>query len=138
MTARVFVDTNVWVYAVDQADEARRTRAQEVTGPDAAKDIVISSQVLTEFFTVVTRKLERPVSVEVAAEMVERLTDLPVVAVDSALVSSAIAGSREWRISLWDALIIRAAESAGCAVVLSEDLTGGGRYGSVRVVNPFS
>jgi predicted nucleic acid-binding protein len=47
-------------------------------------------------------------------------------------------GSRAWDISPWDALIIRAAEVAGCAVVLSEDPAARAMYGSVRVANPFA
>ena len=46
-------------------------------------------------------------------------------AIDASLVASAVAGSREWQISIWDALIVRAAEVAGCRRVLSEDLADG-------------
>jgi predicted nucleic acid-binding protein len=56
---------------------------------------------------------------------------------DASLVAAAIAGSREWLISIWDALILRAAEVAGCGLVLSEDLADGATYGSVVVENPF-
>jgi predicted nucleic acid-binding protein len=48
-----------------------------------------------------------------------------------------MAGSREWGISLWDALIVRAAEVAGHGRIPSEDLAHGTVYGSVRVENPF-
>jgi predicted nucleic acid-binding protein len=50
---------------------------------------------------------------------------------------SAIIGSREWRISIWDALILRAAEASGYRCVLSEDLPDGTTYGSVVVENPI-
>ncbi len=138
MTEPIFVDTNVWVYAVDAADPAKRKRALEATAPAPGRDLVVSTQVLTEFYAVVTRKLAVPVSVEDAEAMVRQLAVLPVVAIDSSLVVSAIAGSREWRISIWDALILRAAEVAGCRRVLSEDLADGTTYGSVVVENPFA
>jgi predicted nucleic acid-binding protein len=48
-----------------------------------------------------------------------------------------MAGSREWQVSIWDALILRAAEVAGCRRVLSEDLANGRTYGSVVVEDPF-
>ena len=70
--------------------------------------------------------------------MVGQLSMLPVVAIDASLVVSAIAGSRSWNISIWDALIIRAAETAGCRRVLSEDLADGATYGVVVVENPFA
>jgi predicted nucleic acid-binding protein len=102
------------------------------------RDLVISTQVLTEFYAVVTRKLAVPVSSDDAEAMVRQLSDLPVVAIDSSLVVSAIAGSRAWQVSIWDALILRAAEVAGCRRVLSEDLADGATYGSVVVENPFA
>lgn len=79
-----------------------------------------------------------PVSVDDVEAMVRQLSVLPVVAIDSSLVVSAIAGSRVWQISIWDALILRAATIAGCRRVLSEDLVDGTTYGSVVVENPFS
>jgi predicted nucleic acid-binding protein len=137
MTEPIFVDTNVWVYAVDAADPVKRQRALEITAADRGRDLVVSTQVLTEFYAVVTRKLVVPISAEDAEAMVRHLDALPVVAIDGSLVLAAITGSREWRVSLWDALIIRAAEVAGCRRLLSEDLADGTRYGSVVVENPF-
>jgi len=69
--------------------------------------------------------------------MVERMARLPVVPIDARLVSGAIAGIQEWRISYWDAPILAAAESSGCQRLLSEDLSDGRTYGSVTVENPF-
>ena len=138
MTEPVFVDTNVWVYAVDGADPAKRQRALEVVAPSRGRDLVISTQVLTEFYAVVTRKLARPVPATEAEAMVAQLAALPVVGVDVSLVTAAVAASREWQVSIWDALILRAAEVAGCRLVLSEDLADGRAYGSVVVENPFA
>ena len=138
MSDRVFVDTNVWVYAVDGADPAKQAEARRVTASAPGRDIVISSQVLSEIYTVITRRLVHPVPEETAAAMVRHLSDLPVVPIDAALVVAAVEGSREWRISLWDALILRAAEVANCDIVLSEDLGAGRAYGSVTVSNPFA
>ena len=138
MTEPIFVDTNVWVYAVDAADPVKRKRAMEVIAPAPGRDLVISTQVLTEFYAVVTRKLAVQVTPDEAAAMVGQLSILPVVAIDASLVASAITGSRDWQISIWDALIIRAAEVAGCRRVLSEDLSHDRTYGSVEIENPFA
>ena len=106
MTEPVFVDTNVWVYAVDAADPDKRARALAAIAPEPGRDLVVSTQVLTEFYAVVTRKLAVPVPAEDAEAMVRQLSLLPVVAVDASLVLSAIAGSGEWQVSIWDALIL--------------------------------
>jgi predicted nucleic acid-binding protein len=137
MTERTFVDTNIWVYAVDEADTAKHARALALLTPSPESDLVVSTQVLMEFYVVVTRKLVTPLSEAAAQAMVEEMARLPVVPADAQLVVSAISGSREWRISLWDALIVRAAEVSGCGRLLSEDLANGAVYGSVRVDNPF-
>ena len=137
MSDRTFVDTNVWVYAVDDADPAKQTRARAILAPTASTDVVLSVQVLGEFYVTTTRKLARPVASERAQSMVEQMSRLPVVAIDGEHVAAAIAGSRAWQVSYWDALVIAAAASSGCSTILSEDLADGARYANVRVVNPF-
>jgi len=137
MTEPIFVDTNIWVYAVDTADPDKRRLALELTSPAAGRDLVVSTQVLAEFYAVVTRKLAVPVAAEDAEAMVRELAVLPVVATDASLLLSAISASRAWQISIWDALILRAADVAGCRRLLSEDLADGTTYGSVVVENPF-
>ena len=137
MTGRAFVDTNIWVYTVDAADAVRRQRALSVVGPESAYELVVSTQVLAEFYAVVTRKLAQPLAPDAARALASQIAALAVVSVDASLVLSAIDASVAWGISIWDALIVRAAEIAGCAVVLSEDLGDGATYGSVRVVNPL-
>jgi predicted nucleic acid-binding protein len=136
MADRTFIDTNVLIYAIDAADLRKQTLAQAILDPANAGELVISSQVLSEFYVVATRKLG--VDGADAQALVDRLTRLPVVVVDAPLVLAAISGSREWGISYWDALIVRAAEAADCRRVLSEDLAGGRSYGSVRIENPFA
>lgn len=137
MTDRSFVDTNVWVYAVDGSDPAKQAQARAILHPAPDKDIVVSAQVLGEFFVVVTGKLARNVSETDATAMVQRMAGLPVVPIDASLVAAAIAGGRLWQVAYWDALIIAAAETAGCRLLLSEDLGDGRTYGTVTVSNPF-
>jgi predicted nucleic acid-binding protein len=134
--ARQFVDTNIWVYAVDDADEAKQDRAREVLR--RIEQAVVSAQVLNEFYTVVTRKLDRPMSPEQAAAAVEDMSQLLVVPVDRYLTLDAIALSRSHQLSLWDAAIVEAARSASCAEVLTEDLQDGRSFDGVVVRNPLA
>ena len=123
---------------MDAADPVKRDRALDAIAPRRSRELVISAQVLTEFYAVVTRKLAVRVSPDDAAAMVRELAVLPVVAIDASLVASAIVGVREWQVSIWDALNLRAAAIAGCRRVLSEDLSDGQAYGPVMVENPFA
>jgi predicted nucleic acid-binding protein len=43
-----------------------------------------------------------------------------------------------YKTSFWDALVLQAAESAGAAVLYSEDLASGQKYGPVQVTNPLT
>ncbi len=131
-----FLDTNVLVYAYDRASETKREIALEILEDDTLS-LVISSQVLNEFYWVTTRKLRPPLSADVAHEVVRQLSEGEVVAVDAALVDDAITLSKHHRISLWDAGIIAAARRADCTELLTEDLAHGSVVGGVKVRDPF-
>jgi predicted nucleic acid-binding protein len=132
-----FLDTNVLVYAFDRGDERKRAIAQEVL-EDATIDIVVSAQVLSEFYWTVTRKLTPRLADDVAHDVVHHLAEGDVVPIDGALVDAAIGLARRHRIALWDAAILVAASRAGCHEVLSEDLNDGEVIAGVRVRNPFA
>lgn len=132
-----FVDTNVFVYAVD-ADEPEK-RATAIALLDELKGrIAVSAQVLNEYYVTVTRKLARPQSSEQAELSVRSLAKLPVVDLDRELVLAAVALSRSAQLSLWDAAIITAAQRAGCERLYSEDLNAGQVFEGVTVIDPFA
>lgn len=139
MNGRTFLDTNVLVYSVDRTptEKIKHECAIEIltTRPD---DLVVSTQVLQEFYVVISRKLRPPLSQERAATAVRGVAKLDVVAIDAPLVLAAVDTSRTAQLSLWDALIIEAASRAGCDQVLSEDLNAGQVIHGVTVLNPFA
>ena len=138
MTDRTFIDTNVLVYRYDDSDPIKQVRAQELLKTGIENETaVVSAQVLGEFFTTVTRKIQNPLSADDAQAAVDLISTLSVVALDLALVRRAISTQKRYGISYWDALIVVAAESAGCTRILSEDLNSGQAYNGVVVVNPF-
>ena len=139
MTGKTFLDSNVLVYSVDEspAEDAKHARAIELLSADP-ESLVVSTQVLQEFYVVTTRKLRSPLSEERAAKAVRGISKLDVVGVDASLVLAAIDTSRTVRISLWDALIVEAASRAGCDRVLSEDLNAGPAMRGVTIENPFA
>lgn len=138
MTGRAFIDTNVVVYAADEspAERAKHDIAVELLAAEP-EQLVLSTQVLQEFYHVVTRRLERPLDPERAAQATRALTRMDVIGSDAELVLAAIDTSRSVRISVWDALIIESARQAGCERVLTEDLADGQIIRGVRVENPF-
>ncbi len=97
----------------------------------------LSAQVIQEFYSVITRKPDLPLSPVKALEWIEELERRPCVAVDISLIRFAIEISQRYRINYWDGAILAAAERLGAEVVYTEDLNHGQSYGPVRVVNPF-
>jgi predicted nucleic acid-binding protein len=132
-----FLDTTVLVYAIDRSEPAKRKIAQELLAR-RADDSVVSAQVLSELYAVITRKFRDSITPEQAASFVDRISNLPVVAIDAELVRVAIAISRDAQLSYWDGLILAAARVAGCDVVLTEDLSHGSTIAGVRIENPFA
>ena len=137
MTGRAFLDSNVLVYAVDVADERRRGIAREVLARGADRGLVVSTQVLSEFLVAV-RRLAVPVAPERALALVDGLVRGVEVHVPSVadVVAAAELAARDG-IHHYDALIVRAALSAGCDVLLTEDLQHGRDFGGVVVTDPF-
>src|ERR1700674_1081085 len=137
MTARVFFDANILVYAAvgTGREEPKKKRALELI---ESEEFGISPQVLQGFFVTVVRKASRPLSAVQAWDWIEQWAAFPCQAIDHQLVRIAIEQSERFAISYWDAAILVAAEALGTDTVYSEDLNDGQRYGRVRVVNPFS
>ena len=136
MKGRVFFDTNVLVYADDRG-AGKKTFVAQALIADAlrANRGVVSTQVLQEFFVITTRKLGVPS--EAARRKVELLARFDVVPVQLELILGGIDLHRLHGLSFWDALIVRAASTAGCARLLTEDLQHGQVIDGVRVENPF-
>jgi predicted nucleic acid-binding protein len=136
MSAPAFVDTNVLLYADDRADPRKRERAQELI-----REVVrdrngrLSLQVLQEYFSAATRKLG--LDAEAARRRVEIYSRLDVVKLEVVDLFGAIDLHRLHRLSIWDALILRAALISGCRRLYTEDLQHGFRIETLELVNPF-
>jgi predicted nucleic acid-binding protein len=133
---RTLIDTNVLVYAADPKEpEKRRVAKRVLSGLLNGNEAVFSTQVLQEYFSSLTRKLG--FSADVARGQVEVLAQMEVIGVDAEMVLAAIDLCRLRKVSIWDALIIRAAIAGGCTRLLTEDLNHGETFDGVKVENPF-
>lgn len=135
--SKVFVDTNVLIYAVDRHYRRKRERCRELIRElAAARSGVLSTQVMQEFFVVATRKLGLdPLK---AKSILAGFGNFEVVEVAPRLVYDAIDCSVIERLSFWDALIVVSAENAACELLATEDLTHGRVLRGVRVASPFA
>jgi predicted nucleic acid-binding protein len=138
MSAKVFVDTNVLVYAHDvDAGPKQRTAENVLEGLRQRGLGVLSMQVLQEFYNTATRKLASRLPKEEARAIVDDFSHW-CVAITPTEIKQAFLIEDAARIGFWDALIVAAAIKAGATRILSEDLNPGQMIAGIRIENPFS
>jgi predicted nucleic acid-binding protein len=136
MTAPVFVDSDIFLYAVDDADPHKQQIARDWRAELWKSRLGrVSFQVLNEFYINAVR-LKPSGSDEARAEVRDLLAWNPVV-VDAPVIERGWKLQDRYRISYWDSLIVSAARTASCRFLLTEDLQDGQKLDGVEVVNPF-
>ncbi len=131
-----FVDSNIFIYPHDGGAGVKHEKSvallsrlfEHGTG-------ALSIQVLTEFYSAPTRKLR--MTGEEAEEVLRDLQDWTWHRATLADLLSASRLYRRYKVSCWEALIVNSAIELGCAVLWSEDLADGHKFGSLMVRNPF-
>ena len=132
MTTRVFLDSNILIYAVAD-DPVRTDRAVELI--DAGG--VISAQVRTEVAHVLRRKQGLDWSqIDEILTLYSKLLDVVAVTPEAASAAVGIADATGY--SIWDSQIIASAIETGCDVLITEDMQDGRRVGGLDIRNPFS
>jgi predicted nucleic acid-binding protein len=136
---RIFLDTNIIVYAYDR-DAGRKHEIAKALLIDLwnSEGGVLSTQVLQEFYVMVTKKFASPLPPESAREIIEDFLTWDVVANDGEAVLEAIDLQIREKISFWDALVVVAAGKGAADILLSEDLSDGRKFGTISVRNPFA
>jgi predicted nucleic acid-binding protein len=132
-----FLDSNVLIYAFDTQEPVKRARSRALIEGLPAESIVLSAQVVNEFYFTVTRKLRRALSAAAAEEAVRGLSGLRILPLDHRLSLAAMEIVRKHQLSIWDALIVQSAIEGKCRTLFSEDFQNGRKYGALKVVNPF-
>jgi len=133
-----FVDTNVLVYARDASESAKQPAAERwLRLLWATRSGRVSAQVLNEYYSVVTEKLRPGLSRDEARADVRNLMAWAPVPTDGPVVEGAWTVQDRYGLSWWDALVVSAAQVAGCAWLLTEDLQHGQVLDGVTVVDPF-
>jgi predicted nucleic acid-binding protein len=137
MSGLAFFDTNVLVYMHDPRAAYKRAVALNLFRRHMySETLVISTQVLQEFYVTVSRKIEN-IKTGQARAITAEYARLTVVTIHPEHVLLAIDLRSRRQISFWDSLILVAAKAAGASLVLSEDLSHRQVYDGVRVENPF-
>lgn len=136
MSADVFIDTNILVYAHDRDAGKKHEKAKRLLiDLWQSKPLPwISLQVLQELLVTLHRK---GIPAADARGTVEDYTRWRVVENDLELLRAGISEMERWQLSFWDGLILAAARRARVQTILSKDFSDTQDYGGIKIENPF-
>lgn len=134
--SKAFLDTNILIYCADNHSPVKQKKARELVRKLAdTNTVVISTQVLQEFYVTVTKKFN--VEPLMAKDIMHAFENFEIIEINPNIIKDAIDCSILNRISFWDALIIVTAEVAKCTKIYSEDLNHGQKIRGTIIQNPF-
>jgi predicted nucleic acid-binding protein len=137
MSARIFLDSNILVYAFGTQKGLTPDPRTEIAERIVIEGGAISVQVLNEFAQVCSRKVRLDWDeIRGRLETIKELCD-PAVPITLDIHEAAVVLSSRFGFSVYDSLILAAAKRAGCKTVYSEDMQHGQDVDGVRIVNPF-
>ena len=138
MSDKIFVDTNILIYAHDINSGLKHdTAVKVITDLWERANGILSNQVLQEFYIVVTKKMPKPTSLPEARVIIKNYLKWQIEENNSNSILRASEIQEKHNISFWDALIVTAAEQAGAAKILTEDMNSGQTIESILIENPF-
>ncbi len=138
MNDKIFVDTNLWVYLYTDDSNKEKTETIKSLVDNYFQNIIISTQVLGEFFHVLAKKglkekeEARQMGLEISSNF--NVVDVLYSSVIKAMDISILNG-----FAYWDSLILAVALENNCSTLYSEDMQDGQIIeGKLRIINPFS
>ena len=146
MSDRVFIDTNILLYALTEPKEKdkakdlpKRTKSLELlTKLYNEDDIVVSVQVLNELhFNMVRKfKIDDNISFKTLQENVFAIASVENLTAQT--YTKAFQMREKYNISYWDSLVVASALESGCTKLYSEDMQEGLVVeGVLNIINPL-
>src|SRR5579863_2133815 len=133
---RVAIDSTILIYAELEPDSEKGTRSAELI-LWAARDGVISAQVLGEFLRFVGRRVPGLFEDAIRQALLYQSVFLTPPTTD-ATINRASEMARAHRMQLWDCVVCAASAQAGARVLLTEDMQDGRIVDGLRLLNPFA
>jgi len=135
---KVFLDTNIIIYAYDLSHKEKHGKALEIIEALWTSGLgVVSTQVLQEFFYSVTKMIPRPLDVKAVLEIIKDFLKWEVVVNNGDSIIEAIEIYQKYKYSFWDSLIITSAIRGGANLLISEDFSHGQIIKGIKITNPF-
>ena len=133
---KVFVDTNILVYAADSTGQDARKKqiAREII---LLPHLHLSVQVLNEFISVARSPKKLNLSRDEESKWLREWFELKIGASTATTFQKAIELHLLLQLSHWDALIVASALETSCEILYTEDLQHGQIIEGLQVINPF-
>jgi predicted nucleic acid-binding protein len=136
MNDNVFIDTNIWVYAYTDDDKEKHRTILQLLEVLSDQNIIISPQILSEFYSVMN-KYKIP-HVSIIQKMEDIIDTANVCDLTLLTITNCIHLKERYGYSWWDALLLSSALESNCMTVYSEDMQDGQVIeSSLKIVNPL-
>lgn len=134
-------DTNILVYAYDISERQKHPVSRSVIrGVWQKGGGVVTLQNLAEFFVVITAKVEKPIPISVARDIVADFIESDrwtIIDRDEVIFLKSINFVHNYNIHLWDALIAACMVEYGIKAIVTENEKDFKRIPGITVINPF-
>lgn len=136
---RILIDSNILVYAYDKSEIKKHTVAKE-----SVKEIlnlgngVLSIQNLAEFYYTITHKIEKPLQIDKAKQIIlDYIESFEIINYNGRTIIEAINNQVIYKIPFWDALIIATMQENNISAIATENEKDFRRVSWLKVNNPF-
>ena len=138
MKDKIFVDTNILIYAHDMDAGVKHDVANSIIEKIwEEKTGIISTQVIQEFYVNITRKIPNPITPVLARGIILNYFSWHLEAIDPHTILFASEIEERHVLSFWDSLIVATASQANAGKILTEDLNHGQVIEGTLIENPF-
>ncbi|MGZ5031261.1 MAG: PIN domain-containing protein [Methylobacter sp.] len=141
MTDKVFVDTNIWVYAYLDTDNTQ-SHNKHLKAVECLQqlyrdvEIIISTQVLSEYYSALLKNNISDLDIQESSQQLTQAIEVVALSKNTVINSYLIRNC--YRYSYWDSLIIASALEHGCTKLISEDMQNHQLInGQLTINNPF-
>jgi predicted nucleic acid-binding protein len=137
----VGIDTNILVYAAGvrrAANDIKKIEASRALLLSFKEDVtvVVSTQTWGELFAVLTRT--GMARADARATIIDLRTAITSAPVTTEVFDAALELADTNAFQIWDAIIVKSCDAAGCTLLLSEDMQDGFKVGNILIANPLA
>lgn len=136
MSVKLFLDTNIWVYAHLESENDTKHQKANTLVEETVQPLVISTQVLHEYYSAMLKNKMTDEWIQTNIEAMIEYCEIQLITLSIIRLAHRI--KVRYQVSYSDSLIIASALDAGCNILYSEDLhTQQPIENQLQILNPF-